>query len=250
MKAHALTAVAAVAAGAAALIAPATAHAATAVEDCLAARPGAVTVAAVTPGDDTVCVGPTDVRVASAGNDTYLWVGTTAQAADKLTGDTIDDPGDDTLSLALWTTPWTESFAPNGFGGMFGVRVFINVENIVYTPLNDRIGDPAGCGRLTANNGIGFALGAGDDTVNCVAGEISTGTGADVVRGVALGTTVHTGAGNDLAVGDANGDVIVLGSGADTAKVEAGGADTVSGGAGADTVFASRNDAVSSAQVR
>lgn len=220
---------------------------------CLAEVPGAVTAQAVSEGDDTVCLGPEDDRVPSAGDDTYLWVGEEAEGSVAPSmGPTgylmYADPGVDTLSLSRWSSGWTESYEVNGFGGMFGVRVFFDVEKITLTPQDDSFGDLNACGRLTENNGLVINAGAGDDTLNCVAGELIGGGGADVITGVALGTTVAAGAGSDLVIGDGDADSIRLGRGGDCAVVTRGGVDTVYGGIGRDGIVAGGNDVLVSAQ--
>lgn len=241
-----LTAAATLAAATALLPTPATA--APDVDGCLAARPGAVTADAVTPGDDVVCLPSGTERVPSEGDDTYLWVGDEAGELRPATNpDTAqpwyDDPGVDTLSLELWDGAWTDG------DRMFGVRVHFPVDGLRLTEHADTFGRADVCDRLTSNTGFLIDAGAGDDLVQCVTGQITTGEGSDTVVGVTLGTTVDTGAGGDHVIGDGDADSISLGSGDDTADVVAGAVDEVYGGTGTDVVQASRNDLLFSARM-
>lgn len=255
------TALAALAAVAAVLAAPTAARAddpaytrSASVQACVDAHPGAVDVTEVTDGPDLVCVD--DVIAGSPGDDTYLWV-----PSDESTGTlrlylplgnypayvqrAATDDGQDTLSLADWTSPF-DGASP------WGTRIsgLDASETTVLTPLADEYNpdqDPTTCATGDVNHTT-ISTGAGDDTVYCVAANVVTGPGDDTVAGLSADSTVSTGSGDDTVTGDAGVQTVRLGSGADSANVRGGGADTVYGGKGADTVRRSANDVVHSAR--
>jgi Ca2+-binding RTX toxin-like protein len=216
-----------------ATVGPATAasQSSPAVTACLAAHSGAVTWDQVGDGDDTVCVDTT--VTASPGDDRYYWVGADTDPAIQLrplVGSSIErdqDPGNDTLSLADWSQPWVDQYNAIGYGGMFGVRVWLVPDTVVYTNHNDVVGDPNGCGRLTSSNTMHFEFGAGDDTVNCITGWIDGGTGNDRILGVTLGSTAVGGEGDDYITGDADADLIDAGTGNDIIEIVGGDTDEV-----------------------
>lgn len=218
---------------------PAVAHAATPVEDCLAAMPGAVTVENATDGDDTVCVDANGVLQPSPGDDTYLWVGAengghidTPRVPDSSgTPQAVLDPGHDILSLELWTAAFTK--------GQFNdpddtYVAMVDVEGVRYTPFSDNVGSLVHC-NLQSQGSITYETLGGDDTVQCVHGTLYTGDGNDTISGVSWAATVYAGAGDDHVDGDGDGDRINLGEGEDTVDVAGGGIDEVWGGPGIDT---------------
>lgn len=249
--------VASIAAALVAVVAPATAaHADTEVDQCLSAHPGAVTVDAVTDGNDTVCVGDNQTINGSLGDDTYLWV--TADPAHSQTGahrlmggpDNIGaDPGNDTLSLADWTFP----FIDNGMG-LWGYRVFgiDATENLILTSYDDTLGDATpGCAPTEVGNTT-IDSGAGDDRLSCLSGNlvtglgddtvtgasqhavVDTGDGADTVRDISVQTTVTTDAGADTVDNVLGDSAVNTGDDADTITDVA--ASTVQAGAGDDVI--------------
>jgi hypothetical protein len=110
---------------------PATAQPAEALTECLS-QPGAVLPSEVTFGSDLVCVESGQTLMGSEGDDTYQWVdGETGGMLDGADGP--DDPGNDTLSLELWTTGYRDVYDANGYGGMFVVRVYFVPEEVRYT---------------------------------------------------------------------------------------------------------------------
>lgn len=257
------TAIAALAAAAVGLVtvaSPATADEETKpspVDLCLDRHPGAVPAEGVTPGNDLVCVERTFIP--SEGDDTYLWVGADTNGAVILRG-TLDrysivpDPGTDTLSLADWTVPLVETYTESGVGGLFGIRITAidSPEVIRYTDFDDVIGDPNVCARMGGYTGgvvpISHYTGLGADTVQCTVGNIFTEGDDDTILGVTDGAAVFAGTGNDTVTGDGTSDHIDLGAGDDRAFVRDGGVDAVMGGAGVDTVVASRDDRLSAVE--
>jgi Ca2+-binding RTX toxin-like protein len=226
-----------------------TAQAVSTVEDCLAAKPGAVTTTEVTPGDDLVCLTSDDMRIASEGDDTYLWVGGTSEGTDTIEGDVVDDPGTDTASMEMWEGPWIDGDHADPNSNVLGNRWHIHTERFTFTPFADTLGDPDNCSGVLGNGGLTYDMDDGSDTVRCVAATILAGEGADTVRGVADGGTVQAGPGADHVIGDLDADVISLGAGADTATVVEGAVDRVFGGDGSDVVRASSNDLLFSARM-
>lgn len=245
-----------------AVVAPATAaHADEAgtdlVAQCITDNPGAVTDDAVTDGDDLVCVGDDQAINGSRGDDTYLWVTTNPATATIGVRRALDsqghpvpgftDLGHDTLSLALWPGAYTDT-------SMWGYRAFgvDATESLVLTGFNDTFNLPheGDCG-LTENTDASIDAGDGDDTVNCVAGNITTGTGADTVNGASIDSVVDTGTGADTVENisvhttvDTGADAdTVTGVGGDSEITTADGNDTITDVA-ASTVTAGAGDDV------